>query len=82
MKQLHCCFFKLFPGLNLLLRGNYWWLKPSRRRQDQQCQKKDSFRLHSQGTGRIFGNRWKIRALKCSVHTEHANCTNFSTPGE
>ena len=33
-------FIRLFPGLSLLLRGNYWELKPSRQRQDQQCQKK------------------------------------------
>ena len=33
-------FIRLFPGLSLLLRRNYWELKASRRRQDQQCQKK------------------------------------------
>ena len=70
-------FIRLFPGLSLLLRGNYWELKPSRQRQDQQCQKKNSLRLHSQGIGRIFGKQWKIRALRCSVHTEHANCTKI-----
>ena len=50
-------FIRLFPGLSLLLRGNYWELKPSRQRQDQQCQKKNSLRLHSQGIGRIFGKQ-------------------------